>query len=325
MSMPTITLADSPNSAPDTAPAAYPPTRLLFWSVRRELWENRSVTIAPFAAAGLLILAILIPILIFTGKHADHAQSFGVMTGAKDGFALWIPYMLVGAPVFGIGVFVALAYSLGALHGERRDRSILFWKSLPVSDLVTVLSKAAIPIILMPLISFVAAVAAQLVIFAIALAAGAFLGANTQFVWAGVPMDGHGAVSVIWNGTPIAYLTLCTFYGVVTTALWQAPIYAWLLLVGGWARRMTFVWAVAPVIGLALVERIALGTDTLSTTFSDRLDGSLHVAFADGTGQALPVLTPVRFVCDPGLWIGLVIAALFLGAAVLLRRHRQPI
>jgi ABC-2 type transport system permease protein len=325
VSTPTTTMVDSQNSAPGAAPTAYPPLRLMLWSVRRELWENRSVYIAPLAAAGLMILAILIPVLTFAGKHAGQAQSFGVMTDTKEIIPLWIPYMLVAAPVFGIGAFVAIAYSLSALHGERRDRSILFWKSLPVSDLMTVLSKAAIPIILMPLISFVAAVVAQLVIFAIALAAGEVLGANAHFVWAGVPMDGRDAVHLIWAGTPIGYLTLATLYGVVATALWHAPIYAWLLLVGGWARRMSFVWAVAPVIGLVIAERIVFGTDRLATMFSDRLDGSLHLAFAGGTDSALPMLTPVRFVCDPGLWLGLGVAAVFLAAAVLLRRHRQPI
>ena len=54
-------------------------------------------------------------------------------------------------------------YCLDALYGERRDRSILFWKSLPVSDLTTVLSKASIPIVVLPLLTFAVTVATQLI------------------------------------------------------------------------------------------------------------------------------------------------------------------
>jgi ABC-2 type transport system permease protein len=114
-------------------------------------------------------------------------------------------------------------------------------------------------------------------------------------------------------------------YGLLATALWHAPLYAWLLLVGGWARRMTFVWAIAPVIGLEIFERIVFGTDRLETLLQHRLYGSISIAFTDMTNGNLPGLTPGRFLTDPGLWIGLAVAALFLGAAVLLRRYRQPI
>jgi ABC-2 type transport system permease protein len=124
---------------------------------------------------------------------------------------------------------------------------------------------------------------------------------------------------------PIGYLTLAMLYGLLTTALWYAPIYAWLLLVGGWARRMTFVWAVAPIAALIIVEQIAFGTDHLGTMLQDRLSGGIPLAFTYVTNGDLPGLTPGRFLSDPGLWIGLAVAAFFLGAAVLLRRYRQPI
>jgi ABC-2 type transport system permease protein len=287
--------------------------------MRRELWENRSIVIAPFATAALLIFAIL---SLSVRLMIDPPQIGGNVVGQVGSGALWIPYILIAAPVLAIGLVVAAAYCLSALQGERRDRSILFWKSLPVSDLTTVLSKASVPIVLIPLISFLAAMITQLVIFAMMLTVVPQFGAKAHLVWAGAPID-FGTVRMLLAATPVGYLTLCMLYGLLATALWHAPVYAWLLLVGGWARRMTFVWAIAPVIGLEIIERIVFGTNHLETIITQRLYGSLLVAFTETNGT-LPILTPVRFIADPGLWSGLAVTALFLGAAVLLRRYRQP-
>jgi ABC-2 type transport system permease protein len=323
MSTPTIA-TDAGSNAPDAARAAYPFPRVMAWCLRRELWENRSIYIAPFATAGVLIIAVIIPLVTqlltrngrFTGNVSIHGD---VANGA-----LWIAYAIIAMPVLAIGMLVAIAYCLSALHGERRDRSILFWKSLPVSDSTTVLSKAAVPLFLVPLVSFAAAVITQLALFAIALLVFPLLAARAHLVWNGMPIDYHTA-GLIWIGVPVGYLTFAMLYGLLTTALWHAPIYAWLLLVGGWAKRMTFLWAVAPVGAVMLVERIAFGTDSLEILIKHRLVDSVSLAFSDMQGNALPYLTPGRFVSDPGLWGGLAVAAFLLGAAVLLRRYRQPI
>jgi ABC-2 type transport system permease protein len=311
--------SESGTSALASSSASYPFTRLMLWRVRCEFWENRSIYIAPFATALFLVFVVLFTVM----KAGISAQTLGVTIGPA---MLWIPYMLIAAPVLAIGVFVALAYCLGALHSERQDRSILFWKSLPVSDLITVLSKASVPIILIPLISFVAAMIAQLVIFEVTSIVFPLFAAKGHFVWAGAPADPQ-TVGMLWAEVPIGYLALAMLYGLLATALWHAPIYAWLLLVGGWARRMTLVWAVAPIAGLVIVERIAFRTDHLGTMLNDRLSGSLPAAFTsfDVGNRSLPDIAPGQFLSDPGLWIGLAVAALLFGAAVLLRRYRQPI
>ena len=324
MSASTTTTAPD-NSAAGTPPAAYSFTRLLYWGVRRELWENRSIYIAPLVAAGLLVLAVVITLVEVVG-NAQPLVTANIRVDGDVGAAaaLWVPYMIIAAPILGISLLVAVAYCLGALHGERRDRSILFWKSLPVSDLTTVLSKACIPVIIVPLVSFLVAMITQWVIFAIALSVFPLFAAKAHIVWASVPVS-YRTVRMIWAGVPVGYLTLAMFYGVLATALWQAPIYAWLLLVGGWAKRMSFVWATVPVIGLMIAERIVFGTVRLETMLDRRLYGSVSLAFSDVVNDKMPAMTPVHFLSDPGLWIGLAVSALFLGAAVLMRRYRQPI
>ena len=324
MSMSTIT-ANADRGAPDAG--SYSFVRVMGWCLRRELWENRSILIAPFAAAGVLLFAVLFPVMSLltrTGQFRGQFMAGGNIQGDVPNGALWIPYAVVAMPVLAIGVLVATAYCLGALQGERRDRSILFWKSLPVSDATTVLSKAAIPLVVVPLVSFVAALITQLAIFAVALLVFPLFAARSHLVWNGMPIDTHTA-GLIWTGVPVGYLTFAMLYGLLATALWHAPLYAWLLLVGGWAKRMTFLWAVAPAGALMLVERIGFGTEHLKELIRHRLGDSLSLAFSDMPGNALPALTPGRFLSDPGLWGGLAVAALLLGAATLMRRYRQPI
>src|SRR5271165_4971344 len=139
-----------PESSLNSQPAAPPmsPTRPLYWSVRRELWENRSIYIAPLAAAGVYMFGFLLSLAWVSHRwrrlvppHSEPPLIQLAMPYAHAG-------MLLTFTAFLVGIF----YSLDALHGERRDRSILFWKSMPVSDLTTVLSKASIPLVVLPVI-----------------------------------------------------------------------------------------------------------------------------------------------------------------------------
>src|SRR6476660_8172930 len=132
-------------------------TRPLYWSVLRELWENRSIYIAPLAVA----VVVLFGFMISTYGMPERRRGVLLMDLAKQQALISEPYdaaaMMLIFTVFIVGVF----YSLDALYGERRDRSILFWKSLPVSDLTTVLSEVTVSIVILPLLSFVITVVTQ--------------------------------------------------------------------------------------------------------------------------------------------------------------------
>jgi ABC-2 type transport system permease protein len=137
-----------------TAPVTMNLTRPFYWSVRRELWENRSIYIAPLAVAAVALFGYLI---------ASMGYAISTTNLAQRRAALEEPYSFATALIMGAAFLVSIFYSLDALHSERRDRSILFWKSLPVSDLTTVLSKASIPLIVLPLLSFAIVVATVLI------------------------------------------------------------------------------------------------------------------------------------------------------------------
>ncbi len=314
-------MSTAPNTMPEAldsqriSPAALPASRLLYWSIRRELWENRSIYIAPLAVACVGMLGFLVGLMGVS--HSRHAAA--PSDAAHQLIALAMPYSHAAWVLLLTGFIVGVFYSLDALHGERRDRSILFWKSLPVSDLTTVLAKASIPLVVLPVLVYGVSVILQLFMLVVNAAE--------------LSMKG-GSDATMLGQLPFFQMQLVFLYGVMVLALWHAPLYAWLLLVSGWARRTTFLWAVLPPLGIAAFERIAFGTSHFGSLLGNRLYGFAAEAFAFHTPDGATIdphlipltqLTPWKFLGSPGLWVGLVFAAVFLAAAVRLRRYREPI
>lgn len=292
------------------ASSSISPSRRLYWSVRRELWENRSIYLAPAAVAALIVVGFLI--------SAIHRPDSLVATPGLDAMqqheVIVRPYNFAALLIMGTTFLVTMFYCLGALQAERRDRSILFWKSLPVSDLTTVLSKASVPIVIIPLLTFAITVVTQWMML---LLASAVLLARGE------------SVATLWHHLMLFQMWFMLLYHLVTIhALWYAPIYGWLLLVSAWARRAAFLWALLPPLAIGTVERIAFNTSHLEAILQGRLGGGAEGnSFAMGgmSMDAIAQLTPARFLMSPGLWLGLALAALFLAGAVWLRRDHGPI
>src|ERR1700716_2208516 len=159
-------------------PAAVSAARAMYWSIRRELWENRSIYIAPLAAAAVFLFGFAINMVAMR-----HRIGTLPLDPAPQHDLLATRYELSGALIMGTAFIVGIFYSLDALYGERRDRSILFWKSLPVSDFTTVLSKFAIPLVILPLFSFVIAVVTQLVMLLLSSAVLLGSGVSVGTLW----------------------------------------------------------------------------------------------------------------------------------------------
>lgn len=300
--------SDTMDEAPPPAQASAP-VRPFYWSVRRELWESRSLYLAPLIAAGVVLLGFLIGVT----RLPAILRAIRGLDAERQGDRLAIPFHIVSVAVVATSLIVAVFYCLGALYNERRDRNILFWKSLPVSDLITVLSKASLPIIGLPIIAAATVGAVQLVMLLL----------STLVLW----MNGLDA-RILWTRAPLldAYGTL--LYGLPVLSLWYAPIYGWLLLVSAWAKRAPFLWALLTPLALCLVEQIAFDTHNLASLLGYRLGGVFRIAFTDrspgeGGGQMHP--DPVGLLTSPGLWTGLIFAAACLAGAIWLRRRREPI
>ena len=265
------------------------------WSVRRELWEHRWVYVAP-----LLVGAVL------TVGGTLHVTSFSAETFTATVIARDVSMMLdlLTRMLLVTGTVVAFVYCAEALHGERRDRSILFWKSVPVSDAVAVWAKASVPLVLIPIVTVALLLVAQLV------TRGLLTGSGVELVG---PLTSPGA----------AIAEACV------TALWQAPIYGWILLVSGWARRAPLLWALLPMVSVTMIQRMMGAQPLIADVLSPR--GPLRHWPRTGHWpnladyydmSALPART---LLLDPALWVGAALAIVFILGASRLRQRQRPL
>ncbi len=258
--------------------------KTFYWSVRRETWENRWIFVVPSIGA-LLLVAALITRRIAWREWPVEGETLGH----------WCA--IVAAALSMLSIAVGLFYLTDALHGERRDRSILFWKSMPVSDLVTVLAKAFIPLAVIPATTFVIVVATQLVM-------------------------------VVTGGefpSELPRMTLELLLGLMLMALWQAPLQAWVLLISGVARRAVLAIAVLLPVAAGVLERLVFGTRYISTVLMDRLTLGVYDGGIGSNPHHLIAPSVVGLATNPALWLGLPVAALLLAASIYLRRYRQPL
>ena len=302
----TVNGAFEPQPAPATAIA---PTRPFYWSVRRELFEYRSVYLAPLAIGAVILLGFVF-VLARLPQTMRNAMAMEPMAHRH---ALAQPFEVAAALIMAAAFIISIFYSLDSLYGERRDRSILFWKSLPVSDLTTVLAKATIPLLVLPAISFTVTLIVETIMLLLSSAVVAGSGFSVADYWSRLQL-----YPTMWG---LAY------HLVTVHMLWYAPLYAWLFLVSAWSRRTPFLWAVLPPFAVVIFEKIAFHTSYFLAFLNSRFSGG-----QEATGNANPNMldpdmhmTPGPFLITPGLWLGLVFAAVFLLTAARMRRQRSPL
>jgi ABC-2 type transport system permease protein len=298
--LPQSTGVNAPGYKPDKP-------RPFYWSVRREIWENRSIYVAPI----LVAIVVLFGFLVSTIGLPERRREALLLDAVKARAKIEAPYDMAAIMLILTAFIVGVFYCLDALYGERRDRSILFWKSLPVSDSSTLLSKAIIPLVVLPLVTFAIVLVTQ------------FL----MMLWTSVLLISHGmSPASTWTYVPLFRNSFILLYGLAAIALWHAPIFGWALLVSGWARRATFLWAVVPFLAIGFFEKITFGTSYFASMLKDRLMGFAPKAFAFQVHSVdCPQLTPGSYLSSPGLWLGLIVAVVFITVAIRLRRYRGPL
>ena len=290
-----------------SAVADISPGRRLYWSVRRELWEYRSLYVAPLAVAALILVSSLISAVRLPAK----LQATSALDPMQQHDAIQQPYLFTALLLMGVALVVAIFYCLDALQGERRDRSILFWKSLPVSDLTTVLAKASIPIVILPLITFAVTAVTQ----------------GLVFLLSAIRLLGSGDMALLWNHVPLLQIWAMEFYHLlVFHGFWYAPFYGWLLLASAWSRRGALLWAVLPPFAIGMLEKLVFNTTHFALMLQHHFMGGPEGAApkAGHMTDLLMPLTPAQLLTSTGFWIGLAVTAACLAAAVRLRRDREP-
>jgi len=221
----------------------------------------------------------------------------------------------VARPFELIYLLIAVFVLLGALYEERRDRSVLFWKSMPVSDSESVLSKLIAAVWLAPVA----------VIGAIFLAQVFLLTVLSGLIWS----HELGSVARLWwhSGLLVGIIELVVGYAI--QGLWALPLYSWLLAVSAAAPRVPFVWAIVIPLAAVVVEQVTTGTATIRAFVvghaelialpnTDRVENGVGKA-AVGLSQQLDLLL------NGQLWLGVVVGAALLWAAVYFRRRNNDL
>ena len=284
--------------------------RRFVWALRRELWEMRWIWLAPSGIAVVLVVGFAAYALHLPRRMA----AIATLDPAHQRQVLLAPYEIVAAFLMVAGLLVAAIYCVDALYGERRDRSILLWKSLPVSDAMTVLAKFCIPILVLPVIIWALTVAVHMAMLLTSTAVLAASGQSAALLWS--------EIHLLPNSLGLLY-HLVALHGIST-----APLYAWLLFVSAWATRAPLAWAILPPVAIGFLERVAFGTTRFAELGFSRLGGGSGdaVAPAGSTVMDSMVAVPVTWLlADAQLWVGFAVAALFLVGAVRLRRSAQVI
>jgi ABC-2 type transport system permease protein len=283
---------------------------------RRELWEHRALWAFPLAVAVLMLLGAVFGRTALPGgrlplppEATQAIFAFGVLAFSS------VQYVTMS--------LVLWFYATDCLYSERKDRSILFWKSMPVSDAETVLSKALIATVVVPLGVFVLTAVTSAVAF----------GIWSVRLWSG------SLPPLLWNTGAWLRVEGFSLGSLVAATLWYAPLTSYLMLVSAWARRNVQLWVLLPPIVAILLEWIAFGTHHLSSLLMYRLGSSWQSsiliaierqfagpALAIGSAGPAP-LVPWRPVGQAfgniDLWIGLAAAAALLFAATRIRRYRD--
>ncbi len=292
------------------------------WLVRREVWEHKAIWIAPAIVIAVLLVAVFtMGIQLGPIGVSDVTSALGQVPLEKQTKLLLVIYTALAVVMFLVMGVIGFFYSLDSLYADRRDRSVLFWKSMPVSDTETVLAKFATAAVVIPAVAVVGALAAQLVIAAGGSAKLWMADAGAAIMWQPAALLASAGIALLWA---------------VTAALWYAPVIAYLMLASAWAPRGPFLWAVLPPASLAVLEKVLLHSEYVGDLIGWRLVGMYELmerqehqlklggpagdVVVDGVDLHASLL---QLYGSPGLWLGLAAAAALLAAAIWVRRYRD--
>ncbi|MCP4332455.1 MAG: hypothetical protein GY785_07340 [Gammaproteobacteria bacterium] len=295
--------------------------------MKREVWEHRSIYVTPLAIASIVTLGTL-AMLMFAGGFAKELDIaiFGATNIAGDaerkvaltGFFVGTSWVFLLA-----AMVLTVFYTLDSLYAERKDKSILFWRSLPITDAEAVISKLATAIVVIPLVTVAAIIATHIVNLLV------------TSIW--VSVKGADAGHLIWGSVPLLDNWLAALIVTLASAIWMSPFIGWFLFVSAYTKRSPLLMAFMPLVIIPLLELIFLRSSVFAEAVFTRRgmiplfkgmdmeaffdEESLHVN--EEVVSLLAHLDVVQFLSSASMWGGVLVCALFVTAAIYVRRYRD--
>lgn len=214
--------------------------------IKREFLEHKNLWRVPVV---LLIIAVLLKLSLSFGNlsvnvNIPDALSFDEAIDSVVNSAVIKTLSVLNYFVMIVMLIVAVFYALSCLYEERRDDSVLFWRSLPISDGLTIASKLLIPLLFVPLI----------ILLCHAINSVIFLGSNVGGYLGDFYID-----SSIQLGKKMLWSIL--------------PVIAWCMFCSSVAKRNPFLMAfIAPILFI-LIDYLFFNGNVSEVFIINRLTG----------------------------------------------------
>jgi len=292
---------------------------ILFTMIRREIQEHKLAFIyAPFIVALILCLVI---ISVYLGLTDIQTTNFNFSTeiydeNFREGMLQATPeaktavvragLLVLGLPILLTVGFGLLAYSLSTFADERKDRSLIFWRSLPVSDLTTVMSKLIFLVVVIPLLVIPNLFLLQFI---------ALLSASIYFV-----SNDIVSFSYVWTSYFITDWFRIIF-SLWAQTLWSLPIFLWLMLAGTYSRKPV-IGAVVPLVALVVLEGIIFKANNIQEFIENRLgfwtrSDTFPIEYAET--RVVDISDIYLLFTTQAFWIGILASAVLIAGIVYTR------
>ena len=294
--------------------------------VRREIWEHRAIFVVPAVISVLLILMTVTGQIQVTMHDKIVNLTIVFLSNVTDQERALIFDIVLGLMgiIFAMAMWtVTVFYCLDALYAERKDKSILFWRSLPITDAETIISKLLIALLVIPLITVAVVFVTDIVVLLV------------LSIW--VAIQGGDANHLIWNSVSLIDSWVAISFFVFALPLWLSPFVGWFLFVSGFVKKMPLMLAFLPIIILPMLEAMTSKTTVFWDAFFVRtvtpplFDGGeiiemLHDGEFRRAAESVDLMGAINFgtfLSSPGLWTGLIVCGLLTTAAIYVRRYRD--
>lgn len=295
--------------------------------VKRELWEHKSIYVAPAAVAVVSVLVILTGYVFVKGYEG--AVELGITAGQNvlgeaERRAALMGFLVGNTAIYYFAAAIlTIFYCLDALYAERKNKSILFWRSLPITDAETVISKLLTALIAIPVVTWVVVIAAHLV--------------TLLFVSLFVEIEGGSAFFMIWKSAPIFDVWAANLVAMLSLPIWYSPLIGWFLFVSAWTKRSPLLVGFLPLVVVPLLEYFILRTTFVRDAIQSRFDqmplisGDKVIRIFDNhdfgnvseSFSLFDLISVPQFLASPAMWAGVIVCALFCTAAIYVRRYRD--